>query len=371
MAKLFLIFTLLTLSAPLMASDIQNIRIGEHPDKVRLVINFTGDANFNAQTQANPNKLDIHFNKKSFNNQKTIPWKYPFKSIQTKTIKDRFTHLSLPLSSPHSIQSAFVIEGQPNRLVIDITKGEGHETLHGPLNIDDTVDKTIHAKQNPTIMIDAGHGGHDPGAISPSGIQEKNITLSIAKTLAKTLNDTGRFRAKLTRDRNKFIGLHERVKIAQDANADLFISIHADSLRGTQTTGASVYTLSKEASDEQTAKLAARENLSDTLGDNYIIDTNTDVHEILFDMAMTETMADSKELAADVVVALRQSNIKMLKGPHRHAGFAVLKAPDIPSILFETGFVSTETQAQQLMNPAYQKQLSKALVKALDRYFEF
>ena len=152
---------------------------------------------------------------------------------------------------------------------------------------------------------------------------------------------------------------------------DLFLSIHADSLRGEQAEGASIYTLSKKASDAQTAKLAARENMADLVSNTEIYPSDTDIHNILYTMAARENMADSKNLADDIVRALNAYKIKLLKGPHRHAGFAVLKSPDIPSVLFETGFISNERQAKQLTDPAYQKQISLALTKALDNYFGF
>jgi len=355
---------LLFISAPLMAGEIVTIRTGDHADKSRMVVDFTGEVDFQAKIA--DQVLVIHLPKKSFHqNAKLIP---PFQSIHSNIINDEFLKLSIPLSSAHKIKTAYVITGDPHRLVIDVVKGDGDNKIHGPLVVEKSNIETTRASRKPIIMIDAGHGGRDSGAVAQNSIREKDIVLSISKIFAKKLNDSGRYIAKLTRDNDKFIPLQNRTKIAEDNYADLFISIHADSLRGEQAQGASVYTISKTASDAQTAQLVVRENQTSEIE---IETTDTNINEILVTMAMDDTIEKSKTLADTMINALQESNIQTITDPHRHGGFVVLKSPEIPSVLFETGFISDKKQAQKLIDPSYQKQISKALLKSLDDYFGF
>jgi N-acetylmuramoyl-L-alanine amidase len=378
---------------PAFSAEIKALRIGQHPDKVRVVFDMDGEMDFQVKIADNPRRLIVHLPSKNWDVSGDVIWAKPFHSINHANTEARLTKLSLPLSSPHIIQSAFMIGGEPNRLVIDmipVTDIEFKRQLsktHGPLivggepdvlgdliaSFNDTPYPTQKPKKRikPIIVIDAGHGGKDPGAVSKGGILEKNITLPMAKTIARTLNESGRYTAKLTRDNDRYIKLYNRVKIARDADADLFISIHADSVGNRHTKGASVYTLSNTASDKQTAKMAARENQADLIGGIDLNIEDEDVSAILIDLSMRETMNQSKIVANNVITNLRGSGVQTLKGPHRYAGFAVLKAPDVPSILIETGFVSNESQARQLLTPAHQKRIAKSLMKSLDKYFEF
>jgi len=204
--------------------------------------------------------------------------------------------------------------------------------------------------------------------VGAGNIHEKDIVLSISKLLAKYLNDSGNYTAKLTRDTDKFIPLHHRTKIADEAKADFLISIHADSLRGEQAQGASVYTLSKDASDAQTAKLVARENQQIQMDET---SQQTDISQILVTMAVDDTIKKSKNMADIIITQLQKSNIPTITDPHRHGGFVVLKSPEIPSVLFETGFISDQKQAKKLIDPSYQRQISTALINSLDDYFGF
>ncbi|GEM_PF-71091 len=220
-----------------------------------------------------------------------------------------------------------------------------------------------------TVVIDAGHGGIDPGATGGS-IKEKDITLATAKTLKRLMEQTGRYKVRLTRETDVYLKLHQRVALARAAQADLFISIHADSINRRDVKGASIYTLSNQASDAQTEKLAARENRVDLISGVDLSVEDDEVANILIDLSMRETMNQSKFFANTVVNAMHGGNIRMLENPHRYAGFAVLKAPDIPSVLIEIGFVSNESEAKRLMSPAYQEQIGKAVMEGVGRYFE-
>ncbi len=222
----------------------------------------------------------------------------------------------------------------------------------------------------PLIVIDAGHGGVDSGAIASNGVFEKNITLSVARRLRDTLEATGHYKVHLTRDRDIFIKLPQRVAIARKLGADLFISLHADTIMRPGVQGASVYTLSEKASDAETAKLAERENAVDTLVNVDVGDVEDDVADILIDLVTRDTMNQSKVLAQDVVSTFHQNSILTLpEHPHRSAGFAVLKAPDIPSVLIEMGYLSNRTEANRLINPEHQQKLAEAIVATIDKFF--
>lgn len=224
--------------------------------------------------------------------------------------------------------------------------------------------------KKPLIVIDAGHGGVDPGAIATNGIYEKNITLATAKEVRRLLEATGKYRVKLTRDTDIFIKLPERVRIARRANADMFISLHADTIGRSVVKGSSVYTLSDVASDTETAKLAARENAVDTLVNVDVGHVDADVADILIDLVTRDTMNQSKVLAETVVGTFKSSGIHTLpQRPHRSAGFAVLKAPDIPSVLIEMGFLSNKEEADLLGKASYRTKLAASIARVIDRFY--
>ncbi len=221
----------------------------------------------------------------------------------------------------------------------------------------------------PLVMLDPGHGGIDPGCIGTTGIYEKDIALSTAHEFARQLGASGRFRVKLTRGDDEFVPLTERVERARAAGADLFLSIHADALPEEHMRGASVFTLSEQASDKEAAALAARENKADVVGGVDLSHHAPDVSDILFDLARRETNNESIKLARDLVSELGQ-RVRLLNHTHRSAGFAVLKAPDIPSALVEIGCLSNREEETLLQNPAYQRRLATGLVQSVDDFFD-
>jgi len=223
-------------------------------------------------------------------------------------------------------------------------------------------------KRKPLIIIDPGHGGVDPGAMG-DGAMEKNITLAVAKALKQQLLASGRFRVKLTRETDVYIPLRDRFRIAREAKADLFISLHADSHPDAKTRGASVYTLSEQASDAEAEALAAKENKSDIIAGVDLSGESGAVTDILIDLAQRETK-NLSSLFADNLVAELQQNILMLDHSHRFAGFAVLKAPDVPSALLEMGYISSGADLALLSNRSYQKRLAGAINRAVQRYFQ-
>ena len=221
----------------------------------------------------------------------------------------------------------------------------------------------------PLIVIDPGHGGIDPGALG-SHTMEKNVTLAMAKQLQKTLLATGRFRVVLTRDKDVFIPLRDRFKIARDKGADLFISLHADSIPGTGARGASVYTLSDKASDAEAEALATKENKSDVINGVDLSQQSQTVSGILIDLAQRETINLSSRFASILVGDLKADTM-MLQNSHRFAGFAVLKAPDVPSVLLEMGYISNPSEERLLTQPNHQKSLSESITRAIEDYFDW
>lgn len=218
------------------------------------------------------------------------------------------------------------------------------------------------------IAVDAGHGGIDNGAQgATTGTHEKVVTLAFARELTAALNASPTTRAVLTREKDEFLSLPQRVQLARSQGANLLISIHADTLRQKDIRGATVYTISDKASDSLAANLAARENLSDEIAGMPFQDEPAEVADILIDLARRETQAFSINLANEVVGAF-EGEVKLINNPHRHAGFRVLTAPDVPSVLLELGFLSNKDDEQLLLDPAWQKKVAGLIAEAVQRY---
>jgi len=221
----------------------------------------------------------------------------------------------------------------------------------------------------PLVVIDAGHGGHDPGAISPhSGKREKDITLALARAIRDDLLASGRVRVALTRGDDRYLVLEERFGIARRLKADLFISVHADAAENQAAHGASIYTLSEVASDREAARLAARENKANVINGVDLGAHSGDVSSILLDLTQRETM----NVASDFARLLQREAgeaVKFRTNAHRFASFVVLKAPDTPSILFETGFISNKDDAEFLASAAGQKKVARGVRDAVQIHF--
>jgi N-acetylmuramoyl-L-alanine amidase len=221
----------------------------------------------------------------------------------------------------------------------------------------------------PLVVIDAGHGGFDPGAISPtSGLKEKDVTLRIAKAIRDELLKSGRVRVALTRDDDRFLVLQERYGVARKLHADLFISIHCDSVGSGDASGASVYTLSEVASDKEAAKLAARENKADVIAGVDLASENADVSSILIDLTQRETMNASAAFAR-LLGREAEPNIPLRPGFHKFASLVVLKAPDMPSVLFETGYISNPKDAAFLDSPEGRRRIAESVERAVEVNF--
>lgn len=221
----------------------------------------------------------------------------------------------------------------------------------------------------PLVVIDAGHGGHDPGAINPqTGKREKDVTLAIAQAIRDELVKAGRVRVALTRDDDRFLVLQERYGIARKLNADLFISVHADSAENDTARGATVYTLSETASDREAARLAARENKADIINGVNLGGQSSDVSSILIDLTQRESMNISSNFAR---LLQREASpyVPFRSAYHRFASLMVLKAPDMPSVLFETGYISNFEDAAFLSSKEGQGRIAKGVARAIEVHF--
>lgn len=222
--------------------------------------------------------------------------------------------------------------------------------------------------KNIIIMIDPGHGGKDSGAIGPNNIMEKNIVLAISKQLQQLLNSMAGIEAHLTRQGDYFISLRNRLNIARHNHAQMFIAVHADACPSDHAHGASVFALSEHGASSESARwLAERENTSELSGID-LKSKNNELKSILLDMSQTATVQDSVTLGSNILAALKPFTV--LHVPHvEQAGFVVLKSPDIPSVLVETGFISTPEEEHLLSDPAYQNKLAQAIALGINHYF--
>jgi N-acetylmuramoyl-L-alanine amidase len=252
------------------------------------------------------------------------------------------------------------------RLVVDLVEKSQASNRHRAAQVADTKDESL---RDIVIAIDPGHGGKDPGASGRGGTREKDITLAIARRLEKLLERESGLTPVLTRKRDKFLRLSERVKKAREHKADLFLSIHADSFHDARATGASVYALSvRGASSEAARWLANKENGVDLVGGLSLGDKDDLVASVLLDLSQTATIQSSLDVGGDVLTNLRRIG-KVHKKSVQQAGFAVLKSPDIPSILIETSFISNPSEERKLRSPAHQLKLAAALMGGVKGYF--
>jgi len=417
---LFILSFACLIAMPALALDVKDVRFGKHPDKVRSVIELSTDTNFKVFALQNPYRLVIDlptFNWQA-NNAGNLG-KFGLKALRTGQLDTSTSRIVYELNSPFTIENAFILP--PNtkskeRLVVDFKKSttsafnaqqgtvfqndiivsSSAAADHTPILTSAVPPEEPHLEtpqqtatiipaqkppppvkaptqkapaQKPLIIIDPGHGGNDPGAVGHGNKREKDVVFALSKELKRQLEATGRYRVKLTRNNDRYIRLRDRVKIARDKEADLFLSIHADSINKPSVSGASVYTLSERASDAQTARLAARENRSDIIAGVDLGVEDREVANILVDLARRDTMNQSKFFAEKLVKNFKAQNIRTLTNPHRHAGFAVLKAPDIPSVLVEAGFMSNRKEAEKLSGSAYRKRIARALTTGIETYF--
>jgi N-acetylmuramoyl-L-alanine amidase len=295
------------------------------------------------------------------------------------------SRIVLDLTAPAVIDKAFVLdaaEGQPARLVIDLVassrdafmtaaarqKGIRPGELAGSLDAV-AAPAPPGAGGLPVIVIDPGHGGIDSGAVTAKGDQEKTIVLDFATTLAAKIEATKRYRVILTRSSDTFVTLAGRIAVARSNQAALFVSIHADTLPDPfGVRGATVYTLSDHASDAETARYAEKENRADLIAGVDLSTEPDDVADILIDLTRRETRSFSSRFATVLVEQFRQA-ATLNKNPHRSAGFLVLKAPDVPSVLLELGYLSNSQDVKLLTSDAWRGRATDAVLAAIEGFF--
>lgn len=390
-----LLLTLITFNV--YALDVQNLRIGNHPDKTRIVLELDAIEDFRAFTLADPYRLVLDMPRLNWNLTTPDVRKYGITDIRHGKIAGDLSRIVFDMNKPVKLTSAFALpaaQGRANRLVLDFTDAsiaefaqtkdkifgtletvaDRHDLPVGTLTAHTPPPAKPKAKAKPArkqiIVIDPGHGGQDPGAVK-GHIHEKNITFALAKLLKKQLEKTGNYKVHLTRNTDTFIKLSERVRIAQRHEADLFVSLHADTIGKSNVRGASVYTLSEKASDAQSAKLATRENKVDLIAGVDLSHEDAQVASILIDLVQRDTMNQSNFFAEKLVREFKSSGIRMLQNPHRSAGFAVLKAPDIPSILIEAGFISNKQDAKLLNTQSYREKIAKTVADGIVSYLNY
>lgn len=294
------------------------------------------------------------------------------------------SRIVIDAAGPVRVLKAFVLdpaEDQPARMVVDLAPVD-RDTFLRSTSIDNRMPRVadppparreveaVPADPRPVVVIDPGHGGIDTGTHAPSGELEKNLVLEFATTLRDKLEKTGKYRVAMTRADDTFVELAERVRFARLRQARLFISIHCDALaRGEgEAEGATVYTLSDKASDAEAQRLADVENRADVIAGVNLAAEPAEIADILIDLAQRETKSFSTRFARDVVGALH-SAARLHKNPLKSAGFRVLKAPDVPSVLIELGYVSNAGDLRQLVSESWRSRTGDAIAHAVNAYF--
>ena len=370
------------------ASQISSMRIGQGIGSVRIVLDADNAFDYKVFLLSGPKRLvvdaDIAVNSslEKYNDGSNF-----ISKTRVGDSGEGRKRIVFDLNKPVTIKKVFMLPPQSNfgwRFVVDLNLSTEREFAAkvGEANAVSKYDagskkKTsgsaantsgASSKAKKVIVLDPGHGGKDPGAIGHSGVYEKKIVLSFARELKEELEAKG-YKVYLTRNSDVFVQLRERVNIARKHKADLFISIHADSTKNRKAKGLSVYTLSETASDKEAEALAERENKADVIDGLNLVEHSKEVSDILINLAQRETMNKSSEFATYMVREMRKS-VSLVSDTHRFAGFAVLKAPDVPSVLLEMGYLSNAQEEKLLQQLSYRKKLSVATRKAIDDYFK-
>jgi N-acetylmuramoyl-L-alanine amidase len=380
------------------AANVNGIRLWRAPDHTRVVLDLDAPVQHSVSLLSQPARLVIDITGASFKaSLADIPLaNTPIQAIRLQTVSPTSFKLILDLNAPVKPNSFLLkrIGGMHDRLVIDLYDEVLNPALQTDRNLATSTDAqttpvapvlppsgaqsvqkpqvTGGSKRKIVIVVDPGHGGEDPGAIGPKKIREKEVTLAISKELVALINAEPGYIGKLTRSTDYFIPLKKRRDIARNNKADLFISIHADAFAKPSAKGASVFALSRNGATSETARfLAERENESDLIGGvgSISLDDKDEVLAgVLVDLSMTATLNSSLQVGNQVLIALG-GVAHLHKRRVEQAGFMVLKAPDVPSILVETGFISNPDEAKKLNTPVYRKQIASSIFKGVKQYF--
>jgi len=384
-AAVGLVLALATVPAAAAAPDVTGVRIGEHAAGARFVVDISQRVEYRTFTLSNPYRVVIDLPRVNWRLQTDVPvnGRGLVQAFRFGLFTPETTRIVLDVKAPVKIERDFVLKPNdtvPNfRLVVDLEQISVGEFQ--AIQREQSPPPPLAATSPPPppstapapagkriVMIDPGHGGVDPGALGKGGTKEKNVTLTAGRVLRDVLNATGRYDARLTRDSDFYIPLRERFAMARQADAALFISLHADAHRSSSVRGASVYTLSETASDAEAAALAAKENRSDVIAGVDLSSEEDDVADILIDLAQRETMNLSASFAEILVNELGR-RVTLLRNTHRFAGFAVLKAPDVPSVLVELGYLTNPTDERKLGTREHLQTIARAMRDAIDAYF--
>ncbi|MBN2976136.1 N-acetylmuramoyl-L-alanine amidase [Pseudomonas lactucae] len=373
--NLLLVSPLFTLPFAANATQIRNARLWRSDNKLRLVFDLSGPVQYKTFSLTAPERLIIDLSGAGLSGDfSQLELKNSgITSIRSGHFGTNDTRIVLDLAAPMQLNS-FVLppqDGQGHRLVLDLTSATQapRQIAHEPSPL---VDKA-HPKRDIIVVVDPGHGGKDPGAIGSKGQREKDVVLSIAQLLAKRLKREKGFDVKLVRNDDFFVPLRKRVDIARQHKADMFISVHADAAPRLTASGASVYALSEGGATSATARfMAQRENGADLLGATTLLhlkDKDPMLAGVILDMSMNATIASSLQLGSSVLGSL-QGITSLHQKRVEQAGFAVLKSPDVPSILVETGFISNTRDAQRLVTARHQQAVADGLFEGLKNYFQ-
>ena len=384
---------LATCGESMAAGNITNMRIGQQVGSVRIVFEANKAFDYKAFLLTDPKRLVVDVYDMEIKNTLQSDKNNIISQTRVGKLDAKNKRVVFDLLKPVFIKKAFTLKPQSNmkwRFVIDVALCSERDfkakvgSKHAFSSQSDQNVKTASADKEKSwffndedtprkarkkvIVLDPGHGGKDPGAIGAYGkTYEKNITLAMGKELKAILEKKG-YKVYLTRSTDIFIPLRQRVRIAQRYKADLFMSIHADSALNRNAKGLSVYTLSEKASDKEAAALAERENKVDIIGGVDFSENSKEINDILISLSQTDSRNKSSKFATYMVNEMSKT-VKLVNNTHRFAGFAVLKAPDIPSVLLEMGYLSNRNEEKLLKQSSYRKKLATSASKAIDRYF--
>ena len=346
-------------------------RIGGDDERTRFVIDLSHATAYSTKIMTGPDRVVVELGEATF----SLP---PGAGQKLRGLVKKFTYgaeekgyskIVVETTSPVTIANAFTIaphRKQPARLVFDLVKSVAVEELPA-IPVVETPQPVITGTRK-VIVIDPGHGGADPGAVSPRSVQEKDVVLAFGKALQRALEARGGYTIFLTRQKDEFLTLRDRVDLAREKSANLFIAVHADTVHGNGARGTTLYTLSDKASDAEAEALAHKENRSDIIAGVDLGGEKDEVADVLIDLAQRESKSLALTFAARAASSLKQVTL-MTKKPIRSAGFVVLKAPDIPSVLVELGYLSSKQDEALMVSDDWQKNTAEAMASAIEQFF--
>jgi N-acetylmuramoyl-L-alanine amidase len=351
-------------------SALVGVRISQtSEDHTRVVFDLSAATNHKIFSLSNPQRIVIDMKDTRRSNALTVNRDNTSLMHGIRTAKRDSGDLRVVLDLKNNVRPrSFLLkpDGKSgHRLVVDL-----HATSLSPTPIVSSQQQRQKQKKEIVIAIDPGHGGRDPGAIGKKGTREKDITLAVAKKMKSLIDREPGYKAVMTRDSDRYVILRNRVKKAREHQADLFLSIHADSFKSARVQGASVYALSLSGASSEAARwIAAKENASDLIGGISLDDKDDLIASVLLDLSQTATIQDSLELGSDVLKKLGKVS-KLNNNKVQQAGFAVLKAPDMPSILIETAFLSNPTEEKKLRSSKHQQKLAEAVFAGIKTHMK-